>query len=190
MTTPYSASLPGLDEARLAAIKALIVANVTLLNSALAVGSLTPLVFTSAMVEVGDSDYLPGTRIRIVGGGEDDGTDLEATPYLSGVIYQNKLITNIYVYLHPDDLGEADQPDWAYAQELARARICDTLRKRVFNHIDNTNLTLTSKEGNGTDFDVLKGCHVRQIIKGVAPKSIGRTVIVNTAHLIHEGEFA
>lgn len=186
---PYTTALPGIDEARLDKLLAMVQGAVTGLNTALAVGGQTPMTWTTGQVVIGDNDRLPSSRISIVGGGEQDGQDMESEPYLMPTLYQNRLSTNLYVYLHTvEEFKTVEDADIRAAMfERAEARIADHLRKRVFNDPSNTAITLASKEVDGTNFDSMKQCFCRQVFKGMVPKSFAGSLEVRCVHLVHTG---
>lgn len=191
----YSTSLPGLDEARLDAIKTMLTNGLSGLNTTLARDGLTPMVWTAAQIVIGDTLRLSASRISIVGGGEHDGQDLEAERYFAPINetqgYKETLATNIYVYIHPDEFPSSDPLAQAAMRERALSRICDHLRRRVFNAVGNDTMTLTSQEhASGGSYDALIACRVKAIYKGVTGKDFGGQVEVLTAHLIHEGVIA
>lgn len=193
MPTNYPTNLPGLDEARLIAIQALIVASLSDLNAALARDAQTPLVWTAAQVVLGDPETLTTSLVCVTGGGAKDATDMEAEPYFLGGVseyegYKETLYTNVYVYVHPDALPNADALAQVKARELTLARCADHLRKRVFNAKANATITLTSQEYSlSPDFDTLVGCYAKTIFKGRATKSFAGFASVPTAHLMHVG---
>lgn len=193
---PYPTSLPGLDEARLLAIQAMIVASLTDLNSAWNRDALSPITLTSGQVIIGDPNSLPNSLICVVGGGKQDGTDVEISEnFISGrsdvVSFRDALHTNIYFYIHPDEMPSGSALTYIANREYAMARFCDHMRKRVFNAQQGANITLASKEFdsvNLVNYDRLVTCMVKQVKKGVANKSFGLTMEVYCAILTHYAE--
>lgn len=194
---PYSTSLPGIDEARLLALQAMIVASLTDLNSALNRDSLSPMTLQSSQIILGDPEALDTSLICIVGGGKHDATDME----IEGLFMPRQntsgrkvtLFTNMYVYLHPNEMHPANDDPLQHVayREMARARICDHIRYRVFNAAQGAVIQLTSQEfTSGGEFDTLKDCHIKQIAKGMTPKNAGGVQMVCSAHLMHCGYIA
>ena len=192
----YPTTLPGIDEARLDAIAGLIIADIANLNLALAVDTKTSaLQFTSSMVQIGDPYQLPTSRISVVGGGETDGRDLETEEFLAMGKFKHVLYTDIYAYIHPTMFGGSAVPTWAENVERALSRISDHLRKRLFGRFDasgagtrNVKITLASKEQDGTHYDVMQRCRIREVDKSIADKSIGKVFEVPCVRLMHYGE--
>jgi len=191
----YSTDLPGLDEARLLAIQTLITNSLTDLNSALDRDALTPIVFSADQIVLGDPMRLTASRISIIGGGEQDGTDINSsryfTPHNDTQGMREEVSTNIFVYIHPDEFPDTNAETQATTRELAVARICDHLRRRVFNDPDNIDITLTSREhSTDPDYDALLNCRIKSVRKGITLKDFGGLIEVPSAHLIHVGELA
>lgn len=189
----YSTSLPGLDEARLVAVHGLLSGALATLNAALAVDSQTPMSLTSGQITIGDTGKLEATRISVVGGGEHDATDMEVAMEFVGINDvandQQRLFTNVFVRLHPNEfVGTLDGAALDRARELARARICDTIRRRILGAPQNRCITLTSREhATSPDYDVLGPCWVRDIRKGYEYMGYGNTIQVLSAQLVHVG---
>ena len=185
----YSTSLPGIDEARLTAIQGLIVASLSDLNAALARDALTPMTWTAGQVLVGDPVYLAASRISVVGGGELNGQDMDAEPYMSPLQYRYTWYTSLFVYLHPDEFPGADEVAQAQTRELALSRVVDHLRRRVFNDPANTDIVLTSREQAASPaYDALVNCYITRVTKGITAKSVGKLIECLSAELTHRGE--
>ena len=179
--------LPGLDEAVREALRALVAGSLTTLNARLARDAATPMLFASGQVVLGDSVHLTASRISIVGGGEADGRDMLVERHLAPNIYRVDVSTNLYVYLHPDEMtSDSPAPEAHMARiELALSRVCDHLRPLLN---AGSTLTLGSREyAAAPAYDVLMDCHVREIAKGVVPKSHGQSLEVPSAHLVWIG---
>jgi hypothetical protein len=201
---PYSTTLPNIDEARLDAITALLVANLASLNTSLLRGGLWTLpAITSSMVSIGDPERLPLTAaeapiiLSVVGGGRYEELDTEADyRYIdqsanSG--FKVDVYTNIFVYLHPDSVPAADNT-WASVRaqaatrERIRSRVCDWLRAGVLNAQANLAITLGSREYSvSPGFDVLDRCRASMIYKGYFEKSFARGQQLYGAHIVHVG---
>lgn len=191
---PYSTSLPGVDEARLLALQSMIVASLSDLNASLARDSASPMTpFTSGQILIGDPETVTQSLICVVGGGKNDATDMEAGrapmkrtdtdgPGLT-------LYTNLYVYLHRNEMLPADDSPLTYVQymEIARSRICDHLRKRVFNAAAGAVINLTSSEYVSTGTDQMGDCKITKISKMMYQKGSGDSIWIYGAHLLHEG---
>lgn len=201
-SNPYSTSLPGLEEARLDAIKTAITDSLADLNTS---QKRSPLAFlpdwTSAQIVLGDPETLLSSLICIVAGGKDDATDIEtgADINVSGHILQPMpwsdtggfyatVSTNIYVYLHPDVCKKDDALIYVANMERWRTRVCDHLRKRVFNAVQNATLFLSSQESGGAD--QLTECHLVRTRKAVFNKNCGGGTTVMGAHMLHTGKYA
>ena len=193
-TTPYTTSLPDIDEARLLAIQTMIVASLADLNTALARDTLAGnLQLTSSQVVLGNPNLVPSTVIGIVGGGKDDATDMDMVekdgfmPRTDKSGYVHWLYTNIYVYIGSEDLLTDDPVAYVSYREIARARICGHLRKRVFNSLQGVLITLASQEfTSGSDYDQMKDAHICCIKKGEFPKGPAGEIMVYGAHLLHK----
>jgi hypothetical protein len=203
MPAGYDPTKAGLDEARLVAIKALLVSKLGLLNTAIARDAAIPLgVITSSMVEIGDTEAAWNIgdgplRMRITAGGENDGLDYESEMVLSlngNTGWKYSYSTNIYVYFHPDALANLDDQAQAEAREFAKARLSDWMTLGVFNNwnpVTNTggvviNLTsniMTPLPG----VDALLDGMIKRVYKGNVPKSYGGAVLFPTLHLVHVG---
>lgn len=191
-SNPYSTSLPGIRESLSDTIVANIQASLTDLNTALNRDSRSPMTWTSAQVILGDPETVTTSLICVVGGGKQDATDVEELPEHrmmprtdgGGMAYL--FHTNIYVYIHPDEM-RADSPLTAVQyREVARARIVDHLRKRVFDSKQYATMTLTSQEyTSGTTYDTVGDCRLKQIALGVTPKGPDGRILMYSAHLMH-----
>lgn len=191
----YSTTTPGLDEARLDAVKAVMVGRIADLNTAFA--SITPTIaigspLTSACIHIGDPETLPDLTtnplwLAVVGGGRQDAQDMDITLQATGMILHHKLYTNIYLYFHPDALPATDVLSQAEQRERARARVTDWLRGDCFNLAENMALTLASQEYQDTG-DRLGWSYIRSIKKGWVLKSFGQKVWLYHAHYLLEGE--
>ena len=197
---PYDVALPTVEEARLLAFQAMIISSLDTLNASLNRDSASPLTFTAAQVIIGDPETVATSLICIVGGGKNDGTDMEigqgahefmprtdfAAPHL-------QVHTNIYVYIHPSDMIPADSGDTIFDakqavqyRETARARIVGHLRKRVFNSAQASVITLSSQEFNGTGYDQLLDAKIVNVKMGVTAKNTGGFMYIYSAELHHE----
>lgn len=201
----YDPTKPGLDEARLWAIQALIISKLDLINTAMGRDDKAPMPPIKAkVVKIGDTesgwDFRTGgpIRIRISGGGESDGLDFEAkgTMGRSGNTgWEYKFSTNIYVYIHPHCFPGDDVELQAERREIAKARLSDWLTFGVFNWWDEENDTggtvidLTSNimtpPGSGTDA-LLDGT-IERAYKGNVPKAFSEATWTPTLHLVHTG---
>lgn len=142
MTAGYNPEYPGIDEARLDAYKALIVSKLATLNQALRRDRLREVgEITSMMVEIGDNesswDIATGPlRFRIVAGGEQNGQDFQAA-LLMGLTgnagWSYEFATNIYVYVHPDAMANADTVQQAEDRERLLSRVSDWITFGVCN---------------------------------------------------------
>jgi len=193
--TPYPTDLPGLDEARLLAIQARIVEALPDLNAALNRDGQTPLTFTEAQVVLGDPETVTRSLLCVTGGGRHEGLDAEIEgaflPRSDRSGFRVRFFTPLHVYIGPKDLLTEDPLRYAQTRELALARICDHLRKRVFNSQQGAVLPLASQElTTAPDFDTLNDGHIAQITKGRAAKGPGATLAVYAATLLHVGWIA
>ncbi len=197
--TPYAATLPTLEEARLWAIQAMIVASLSDLNTSLAqtgMPSSMPLSLTSDDVVLGDPETVLRTLICVVGGGNQDAKDMEIEPdYFKPrndkAGPKETIYTNIYCYIGHNDLLASDPLQYVQYREIALARIRGHLRKRVFNSAQGATINLQSQEHtSGSDFDQLKNCHIRAIYQGKVPKMGGKLEVVWSSHLVHTGWIA
>ena len=198
---PYPTANVGAAEARLLALQAMILPSLADLNAALARDSNSPMNFTAAQVVFGDPETLATSLICVVGGGKQDGTDMEIgqgghefMPRTDVTAPHLDVTTNIYVYLHPDDMipdptgdSVADALQAVQYREIARSRIVDHLRKRVFNSQQASVITLASQEFNGAGFDQLLNAKITSVKMGLTPKNAGGATYVYSAHLVHEG---
>lgn len=197
-TNPYDTSLPGLGEARLLAIQAMIVASLSDLNVALNRDGLTPMTLQASQVVRGDPVKVPSSLICVVGGGERDGTDMQAEdgyfiPRTDGAGEHYTIFTNIYIFLHPDEMATDDPVLYVQRHTDALQRICDHLRKRVFNSAQGSEIVLASQEFghlNPAGFDVLYKTYVRDVWCGMAEKNFGNSMVGYAAHLTHVAEIA
>ena len=194
----YSVNYPGIDEARLDAIKAVIVAGLSSLNASLAVSPAIPaksgagsMTLAASQVLIGDPIMLRQSRISVVGGGENDQTDMEIQPFLNAYERRHEVTTSIFVYIHPDECPSSDEAVKAEGQERALARICDHLRARVFNTTSGINIGMASREQittvSGGYYDLLLDCHITRIKKGITPKGMGEMKECLSAELTHTG---
>lgn len=196
----YNTSLPDAGEARLLAMQAMTVASLADLNSSLNRDALSPMRFISSQVILGDPETVTKSLICFVGGGKQDGTDMELgtgpqfMPRSDNTAPSLSVHTNIYVYLHPDDLIPAPTGDTAADAlravqylETARARIVGHLRRRVFNSQAASVITLGSQEFNGTGYDQLLNARIVSVRNGVTFKGAGGNLALYSAHLAHEG---
>jgi hypothetical protein len=196
--TPYSTALPDLDEARLFAIQTMIVASLTDLNTALGRDGLAGgLQIAASQVILGNPNLVPQSLICIVGGGKEDATDMEIVgrggfmPRSDKSGYMHTLYTNIYVYIGSEELLTDDPIAYVQFREVARARICGHIRKRVFNSLQGVLIQLASQElTTGADCDQLKDAHISSIKKGEFPKGPGGDISIYGAHLLHQGWIA
>ena len=200
MGVGYDPALPGLDEARLDAYRALIVNKLDLLNTALSRDGRTPLgAVTPEMVEVGDSETLwdvntGAVRIRITGGDEGDGLDFESVlgmGVVRNVGFKYTFQTHIVVYLHPDALASLHVRRQAEARERALARISDWLTLGVCNYWDPESETgglvvmlnsrvLTAAPG----YDALLESYVRRGYRDWTFRGFGDSEQMPSLHLI------
>lgn len=180
----YSTSLPGISEARLDAIKTLVVNSLTDLNAALARDALTPLVWTAAQVVLGDPARITTSVIAVYAGGEDNAVDVDVKEFMSSLTYEMTLSTNIDVWLHPD-AGAAYSDPLLYAafMERAMARTLDHLRWRVFCAKANYSLALGSQETGAAD--TFTEARVDRVIKGVTEKGFGDSTRCYFGRIVH-----
>jgi hypothetical protein len=180
------------------AIQQVLLDNLAVLNAALNRDDMCPLRLTEQQIVLGDPTELPRTRLSIVGGGEADGQDMEIEqvymPILPTSGYKEEIKSDLWLYIHPNEFGGLgwDAQQEATAREVARSRICDTLRKRIFNTRSYVTLGLLSREHCSVPdtlgfYDKLAMCHIREVKKGVADKMAGRTTMVLSAQLTHVG---
>jgi len=203
MPVGYDPLRVGLDEARLIAIKALLISRLPLLNQALGRDTLDILgTITADMVEIGDTEtaWNPSTgplRIRITAGGENDGLDYESEISYSldgNSGWKYTYSTNIYVYFHPEAMPSLDEAAQAEAREFAKARLSDWMTLGVFNiwdpdtHTGGVVLNLTSNIITETPgVDSLVESMIKRVYKGNVPKSYAGAVLFPTLHLVHTG---
>lgn len=198
--TSYPTNQPGLAEARLFAIQQMIVASLDDLNAALARDLLTPFDrdWEAKHVLIGDPQQISTSVICVTGGNPASPEDMTFEPFfipmddkkgLKGTIY-----TNIWVHIHPDDLPSDDNVKFTQFQEIARARICDHLRKRVFNCRQSIEIPLASLEysdGSASNpSDRLNRCYCTLVWDGFTEKGVGETTRCYSARLLHRGEIA
>jgi hypothetical protein len=201
MPAGYDPTKPGLDEARLVAIKALLISKLSVLNTAIARDSAVPLgTITSSMVEIGDTETTWNIgdgplRIRITAGGENDGLDYEAEMTMGldkNTGWKYTYTTNLYVYIHPDAMANLDSIVLAQAREFAKARLSDWITLGVFNYWDsvaNTGGVVLNLASNvmtpPPGVDALLDSMIKRVYKGNVAKSYGGAVLFPTLHLVH-----
>lgn len=205
MAAGYDPTRPGLDEARLQAIKTRIISRLADLNTALQrADDPVPLgTITSNMVRLGDNEADWGIstgpiRIRITGGGQQDGLDYQSD--LTASLDNNKgwkytYSTNIYVYFHPECLPDDDDEAQAEMREIAKARVSDWLTLGVFNNWDresggggvllNLSTNIITDEEVDPGHDTLMDSMIKSVYKGNVPKSYGGSTLFPTIHLLH-----
>jgi hypothetical protein len=201
MFNPY---LPGVSEARLAVLQAVMQANLPSLVAALRRDGLLPssINITPDMVILGNVQTLPPVEkapilFCVDAGGDSNGEDITSSQqYLeigpsSG--YCNELKTSIYVFLHPDLLP----PDPTLAESvlvrqqastrrLVVARCTDWLRAACFNTQASIILSLESQEYSTTPYnDLAYFCHLSSIKTGLFLKNFGGAVAVYGAEAVH-----
>lgn len=200
----YDVTLPDVREASLNAIRDLLRGNLAVINNSVNRDAACPMTWAEAQIEVGDPEGISASRIAIVGGGEDDATDMDVElRYLPVGDYSGfalKVYTNIYVRIHPHEFAamQDDADDIAKARELARARTVAALRKRILNRPENVVIGLASREyttvqqglqPNGQPaYDTLQRCFVQSVRMGESFRGYGNTLPMVSAHLLHVGE--
>jgi hypothetical protein len=194
-TNNYPTDMPGIGEARLDALQALIIASLPDLNAALARDGKSPLSFAPEQVIQGDPETVTGSLICLVGGGKQDGTDLEVEgrfiPRGDCSGYQETVSTNIYVYIGPNDMRTDDLLAYVQYRETTRQRVVDHLRKRVFNCAAGASIVLSSREHTTSpDFDTLHDGMAHAVYMGLVSKGSAGSFNVWCAHLVHEGRLA
>jgi len=194
-STNYPVDKPGIGEARLDAIQALIIASLDDLNAALNRDARSPLTFAPEDVIQGDPETVTKSLICIVGGGKQDGTDMgiigRSIPRGDCSGYQETVSTNIYVYIGPNDMRTDGALGYVAYRETARQRIVDHLRHRVFNCRNGSAIPLASQEHTtDPDTDTLHDGMVVDVLMGLVPKGPGGTFNVWCAQLLHEARLA
>lgn len=191
---PYILTKPGIGEATLDAILALMVAKVTDLNTILALSPALSIGATvdSSFFSIGDPDTLKDATtnpfwVTVVGGGRQDGRDTEVEIKQTGPGYWYTLHTNIYLYLHPQSFPGSNAFTQATNRERLRARICDWLLYDVFNNGTNYRVTLGSQQMTNGTYDSLDEAKVTDVTKGFVLKSFGTAQYVFMAHFMHTG---
>jgi len=195
MPTYPNLTTPGMQEARLDAIRDQMRSRIADIQSALTgvTPALSGITVTTGMFYIGDPDSIPdGTTnpfwVCVVGGGKQDGRDWESKQEFIGEnIYHNDVYTNIYVYIHQDTFPGVDAFVQAEYRERLRSRICDWIRLDCFNNHDALSIPLASAE-YGTSNDHLDKSWVSEFTMGYAPKGYGPTVYLYSAHAMHSAE--
>ena len=185
----WSATAPGISEARLDALVNLLQSGLTVLNTALTYDSLWPanIVITDSMVRLGDIDNIPAREIApilfCVEKADGDQTLIQRSmdnSETSGFVHY--LTTNLYVYLHPMALGTTE--DYVAKRERILARIDDWITSGLCNKRTNLILTLSSSVFKSPD--TLQGN-----IELVEPDYFGKNFAGNTrmrgSRFVHKG---
>lgn len=191
---PYpNTTTPGMQEARLDAIRDTMTGKISDLQSALTgvTPALTGITVTTAMFYIGDPESMPDGAtnpfwVCVVGGGKSDGQDWGSRQEFIGENYfHHDAYTNIYVYIHPDTFPDLAAFQQAEYRERLRARICDWIRLDCFTNHPALTIPLASKE-YGTANDALLNAKVTEITMGIAQMGYANSVAVYVAHLLHE----
>ena len=191
---PFLTTKPGIGEACLDALLALMVAKIGDLNTMLALAPSISLGVSvdSTFFHIGDPDTMPDSAtspfwISVVGGGRADGRDTEVEIKQSGPGYWYTIYHNLYFYLHPQFGPSTDAFAQAATRERLRARVCDWLLYDVFNNGMNYTVTLGSQQMTNGTADTLDECRITDLTKGFVLKSFGTTQYVYMAHMVHRG---
>lgn len=198
---PYSTTLPGVREATVDALMTLATGAISDLNAALTRDAQTPLPtpIAASMFHLGEPDALPSVStqpviVYYVGGGKQDGTDLESTlefidPAPTRGI-KNVVHTSVTVGIHPE-LYTATGDD-AFAQAAKRERLLfrleDWLRTDVYNKGANLAVALGSREYSvAPNYDTLIYSWCRRVRVGWLQKSFAGSRYMLCAEFAHEG---
>ena len=190
--------LPGLEEARLDALKQLTIDALPFVNANIIRSNLWPASkpITASQVLIGDPDTPQGVaknlRICIVGGGKSDELDIESRVSLiqQGETYgtTNIVYTNILIYVDKAAVPFKDVIEQAEKIERLRARMTDVFR-RWFNHKDHRDIKLESQEYNtGNEKDTLRECVAGRGYKGFFEKSFDDSNVQFGAQILHVGK--
>lgn len=187
---PYQTTLPGLGESRLDGYKAIMVSKLSDLNSVITlVQPSLPLGVTlnSDCIHIGDVETMPSETTEpcwfaIESGGKNDGRDMDIDLKSSGPVFDRKIWTNLYWYLHPNAFGGLTDAflQGEYRTRL-RERVSDWIMGDCFNNKAGLAVTLDSQEYDAAG-DVLGWSYVRRVTKGFVQKSFGGTVWVYHTH--------
>ena len=177
----YHTDRPNIGESRLFVVRDWLSEPAALddLNASLGRDALTSAMLTAPFVPVNAANILIGdpgltwdaalgaVRFCVVAGtGYEGGVDFEHTlaridvSATAGRAYT--VYTSVYGYLHPDAFRSKDAVGETLSREVARQRLMDWLRARVFNYtnpaegVDRRVMPLTSREFSTTSDDRLK----------------------------------
>lgn len=193
-TPGFQTTDPGVDEARLDAVAALMTAKLADLKTALQRGGLLPAAVTDAVqVLVGDPDSIGpvGTCpivFCVMGGGKAGALDVEMDwLYISGpgvavTTWRNRFYTQVRGYVH-NDLFPVASSSWANItaqctkRERLMARLCDWFRADVAAQVAAVDLALASKETREAGDELAMG-QIKEIRKGRFDKACGGQVSV------------
>jgi hypothetical protein len=201
-SNPYSVNLAGLQEAVIKAVQQMIIDSLADLNTSLGRDSLSPMpALTTAQIVRGNPSVFTQTLICVVAGGTMDSLvmRLEGLFMPRGDLANRREVvqTGIIVKVHSDDMLPAGTDPVVTSlqtvnyMEIALARICDHLRRRVFNVQQGAIIQLDSHEHNtSAPFDQLLDCGLKEIRKDTAPTGIGGSAEAYFAMLLHEGYIA
>ena len=195
-TNTYPTDLPGLREATSLALQEIIQQCIDVINDALAVDAQTPMSFETTQVVIGDPHLINESLICVVGGGREDFTDMtvqEAIQFGTNDTtgFGEFLFTELRVYIHCGEMPNANPYTFVQSRELALARICDSLRRRIFNSKQFYNIQLTSQETQIPDmglYDTIYGCFVKQIKQSEVRTDFGGANQLYAATLLHVAE--
>jgi hypothetical protein len=188
----YSTALPTLEEAiPLKLVQMIQDGLATIINPVLAGDADTAgIQMTPDQVVWGDPMEIQKTRISIVEDGDQAGANIQTEPIYFPLTdtqgFRETFNTSIYVYIHEDEFPSADPMEQDRIRRKFRAKLVGCLRKRIFNARENVAIQLASQEHNSAG-DILHTTEIRSVTTGWMPKSMGDTVEVMYAHLLHVG---
>lgn len=174
---------PDLVEAAKDALKSLLSAELTSLNTALTRDSLWNLPqITASMLFIGDFETVPTLErapiwITIFGGEEMVSSGQSNLDITGGYGYRNNIELTIRAYLHPEAFSIEAIGLQAEQRERALDRVVGWLRAGVCNTHDNKTLLLESDE-YGTGADELNETHITRVIRDNFYKSFGKMLYV------------
>jgi hypothetical protein len=194
----YLTTAPGIEEARLDAIHALLVANLASLNASLQRDGLWPanVPITPSMVTLGHPATWPASRppilICVVAGGRAEELDIRTQRLYIELTetsgFLNTLTTSVYLFLHPDAVPGSDPLVQAAARERIRVRLSDWARAGVFNTPTSQTIPLDSHEVHlAPTNDYLDRVNAVLGYKGLYEEGFGGSLVCYGAHIVVEG---
>lgn len=197
MSIDYTKPLIG--KARLLALEALIISNMSTLGTSLASDSETNYLSVSPFtaigswtnpVQIGDLEALwpiseGPIKIFVSPGGHHDGLDFTQNIIYIEDEYQLTLSTAIFIYLHPDCFKDRRTIEQARKRVLVMETASDWLRS-IVGSWHNGILTLTSNEMQ-QPHDQLVNCKITAGHKGEFGRAFGQAGICHGCMFLHTG---